>query len=150
MRGRGDGQGAFEGGEAMTRVLASIDIDDAMREAFEGFGIASCAPPVPADIGSALPHVMPWALPGTRINPVEDAFELSIDVRAATWGEAARTAGTVCGIVRSLGGTTLGGVPCYGADVTRTPYHNPDPDHPTIPRYTLAARVYARVREVEA
>ncbi len=126
-------------------VLASIDIEDAMQEVFNGLGIASCAPPVPSDIGSTLPHVMPWALgSGYRMNLVQDLFSLSIDVRAETHEEAARLAGTVCGIVRALKGRMVGGVQCYGGEIDREPYPNPDPEHPNIPRYTVGAQVVCR------
>lgn len=130
-------------------VLASIDIEDALQEAFNAIGIESCAPPVPSDIGNVLPHVMPWALgSGYRMNLVQDMFSVSIDVRAADHAEAAELAGTVCGVIRALKGRMLGGVQCYEAQIDREPYPNPDPDHPDIPRYTLAAQVVCRARPV--
>ena len=73
-------------------------------------------------------------------------MRVSIDIETALYDLL--TAAVLTGWVRDLEGGTVGGSPCYGAEVTTLPYHNPDPRHPNIGRATFKAQITIRTQEV--
>ncbi|MBR2838985.1 MAG: hypothetical protein IKE55_09395 [Kiritimatiellae bacterium] len=122
----------------------TIDIEAALVEALGAAGVGASAPPVPATLGAALPWAHVTRTGGSEAAYVQDVHRVDIDVYGSTEAAAAQAAGRLCGLVRSLAGSALGGVPCYSASIETLPYSNPDPRHPTLPRVTLKAQITTR------
>ena len=120
----------------------TIDIEDAIQAEMNADGIRAFAPPVPHDLEGG---ILVTRTGGQEQSYVQDVHAVSLDCYAATDAEAVELAGTATRWLRALPGKTIGGVPCYAAEVTALPYMNTDPDHPTISRCTLNAYVTTRV-----
>ena len=124
----------------------TIDIEGALVAALKERGTSASAPPVPSRLGSTLPHVHVTRTGGDEVSIVQDRHRVDVDVYAATSAAAMSAVCELTGWLRSLVGSTLGGVPVYDARVDTLPYDNPDPLHPTIPRATFKASLVTRVQ----
>ena len=120
----------------------TIDIEDALQALLNAGGIRAFAPPVPHDLEGG---ILVTRTGGQEQSYVQDVHAVSLDCYAATDAEAVELAGRATRWLRALPGESVGGVPCYAAEVTALPYLNTDPDHPTLPRCTLNAYVTTRV-----
>lgn len=123
------------------RDCHTVDIEGALQAALNEAGVAACAPPVPADLSEMC---VVTRTGGFERAYVQDVHVVSIDCYAPDWERAQAVAGEVCGIVRSLPGSTVG-TACYASEVTTLPYSNPDPSHPSLARVTVGAQVATRV-----
>lgn len=129
----------------MSNILRTIDIEDALQQALNAEGIAACAPPVPADLGSTLPFVVLTRTGGSEQSLVQDWHYVSVDVYAATVASAMTAASFLTAWFRALPGSTIGGVPCYKCDINAYPYNNTDQDNPKLARATFGVHVLTRV-----
>lgn len=120
----------------------TIDVEDALQALLNEGGVKAFAPPVPHDLDGG---VLVTRTGGQEQSYVQDVHAVSFDCYAGTDAEATALAGEVTRWLRALPGKTVGGVPCYQAEVTALPYMNTDPDHPTLARCTLNAYVTTRV-----
>ena len=121
-------------------MRVSIDIETALYDLLTAAGYSASA--------HTIPHVHVVRTGGFTNDRVMDFNSADFDVYAATQADAMETAAALTGWVRDLEGGTVGGSPCYGAEVTTLPYHNPDPRHPNIGRATLKAQITIRTQEV--
>ena len=129
-------------------MRVSIDIETALYELLTADGYSASAHAIPATLGQTLPHVHVVRTGGFTSDMVMDFNSVDIDVYAATQVDAMEEAAVLTGWVRALEGASVGGSPCYGAEVTTLPYHNPDPRHPNIGRATFKAQITIRTQEV--
>ena len=129
-------------------MRVSIDIETALYDLLTAAGYSAAAHMIPAALGQTLPHVHVVRTGGFTNDRVMDFNSADFDVYAATQADAMETAAALTGWVRDLEGGSVGGSPCYGAEVTTLPYHNPDPRHPNIGRATFKAQITIRTQEV--
>lgn len=124
--------------------MEALDIEAALQAALASDGYSASARPLPASLGSVLPHVHVERTGGFEHGPVQDMHQVDLDVYAADDAEAMACASELCGWVRSLPGGTLGGAPVYAASVPTLPYANHDPRHERLARATLKASILTR------
>lgn len=129
-------------------MRVSIDIETALYDLLTADGYSASAHAIPATLGQTLPHVHVVRTGGFTSDRVMDFNSVDIDVYAATQVDAMEAAAVLTGWVRALEGVSVGGSPCYGAEVTTLPYHNPDPRHPNIGRATFKVQITIRTQEV--
>lgn len=129
-------------------MRVSIDIETALYDLLTAAGYSASAHTIPATLGQTLPHVHVVRTGGFTNDRVMDFNSVDFDVYADTQADAMETAAALTGWVRDLEGETVGGSPCYDAEVTTLPYHNTDPRHPNIGRATFKAQITIRTQEV--
>lgn len=131
------------------QIVEPIDIEDALRIDVGGLldGIECFAAPAPDDLKAG--SVEFRELSGFAETAVSHGYDLSIDAWAATPGAAMALANKVQGIVNSLPLREFASGRCYATATARTPYQNPDPKRPLIPRCTFMATVGIRGNAIE-
>lgn len=112
-------------------------------------GLYACATPIPEDLGAVLPLAVVYNVGGERVGLTVDRAAVSVDVYAQTPADAMNAAAVACAACAALPEYSGGACQWYQCDVSTLPYDNPDPRHPTIPRATFAADLYARPAIVE-
>lgn len=122
------------------------DIEDALRLQAEHDGFNATASTLPSNM-DALPLVTFVRTGGSESSRVSELHSVSIDVRSSTWSDSWDAASRLTEWVRSLEVTGIDGMTCYTAHVTSLPYSNPDTQHPTLPRVTMAAQLHVRMLE---
>ena len=129
-------------------MMVSIDIETALYDLLTADGYSASAHAIPATLGQTLPHVHVVRTGGYTSDRVMDFNSVDIDVYAELQSDAMEAAAVLTGWVRDLEGGTIGGSPCYSAEISTLPYHNPDPRHPNIGRATFKAQITIRTQEV--
>lgn len=127
-----------------TAPLEPVDAEELLRLDLTTDGCPVSAPPVPADLGAALPRAVVQRDGGQRINPVMDQHLVTVSVWAATWEAAMREANRLAGSIARLPWTAGTSAQWRTAEITGLPTLAPDPAHPTIPRAQLTASVTCR------
>lgn len=126
-------------------ALAPVDVETEVPrdlstylEGFQCFG-----PPVPQDLGEALPCLCVSRIGGYERDIVVHDHYLSIDVWADTWPDAMDAACAAAGELRAM---PFRETPhqYLSVQITTMPYDNTDPRHLDIPRCTFAATVTMR------
>lgn len=131
----------------MMQLVAPIDIEDALRQDVVLLGVETFAPPAPDSL--VPPCVCFESLGGTSQTPVSHEYDVSVDCWASTEAEAMALANTVCGLVCSLPIQELqSGRQYVTSDVNATPYLNPDPLRPIVPRATFRVTVSIRGKAI--
>jgi hypothetical protein len=74
---------------------------------------------------------------------VIDTHRVDFDVYAEDEVDAMEAANVLCGWIRNLVGKVIGTI-CYRSEVLTLPYHNPDPQHPSVARATVKAEILTR------
>lgn len=128
-------------------MTVSVDIETALYDLLTEDGFSASAHSIPTSLGEDLPHVHVTRTGGYTSDRVLEFNSVDFDVYAETQMDAMETASELCGWVRSLEGVTIE-APCYSAEVSSLPYHNPDPRHPNLGRVTLKAQITIRNKEV--
>lgn len=129
-------------------MRVSIDIETALYDLLTADGYSASAHAIPATLGQTLPHVHVVRTGGYTSDRVMDFNSVDIDVYAELQSDAMEAAAVLTGWVRDLEGGTIGGSPCYSAEISTLPYQNPDPRHPNIGRATFKAQITIRTQEV--
>ena len=129
-------------------MRVSIDIETALYDLLTADGYSASAHAIPATLGQTLPHVHVVRTGGYTSDRVMDFNSVDIDVYAELQSDAMEAAAVLTGWVRDLEGGTIGGSPCYSAEISTLPYHNPDPRHPNLGRATFKAQITIRTQEV--
>ena len=111
------------------------------------------APPVPADLHQDA--VVITRIGGYEQAYVQDVSTVHFDCYSDSEARSAEMAAWLTEMVRSLVGVEMeitffvsgdtAWTHVYAADIQTLPYFNPDPRHPTLPRYTLSARITTRM-----
>lgn len=124
------------------QIVAPVDVEDAIREDVGALVAAKCcAPPAPDDLR---PNTVCFtSLGGRAQTEVSHIYRISVDCWASTDAEAVALACEVAGIVSSLPVRKLAHE-WKTSSLNATPYLNPDPLRPTLPRATFAADVSLR------
>lgn len=128
-------------------MRVSVDIETALYDLLTAGGYSASAHMIPATLGASFPHVHVVRTGGYTADRVLEFNSIDFDVYAGTQIDAMEAASRLCGWIRELEGKTLE-TPCYSAEVTTLPYHNPDPRHPNIGRATVKAQITIRTKEV--
>lgn len=127
-----------------TAQLEPVDAEDLLRIDLSTDGVPVCAPPVPDDLGAALPLAMVRRDGGSRMNLVMDQHNVTVSVWADTWADAMANANRLAGAVVRLPMAEGASTQWRTADITGLPSIAPDPAHPTIPRVQFTASVTCR------
>lgn len=128
-------------------MRVSVDIETALYDLLTADGYSASAHVIPGTLGQDLPHVHVVRTGGYTDDLVMDFNSVDFDVYAETQADAMEAARTLTGWIRALEGGNIV-TPCYSAEVSTLPYHNPDPRHPNIGRATLKAQITIRTQEV--
>lgn len=128
----------------MMQISAPIDIEDALRADVGGLCELRCfAPPAPDSLAPG--SVCFTSVGGTAQTEVSHEYSVSVDCWAKDYAQAMADANEVAGIVAALPFMELPSGRCYvTAEINATPYINPDPLRPTLPRATFRAEVGIR------
>ena len=129
-------------------MRVSMDIETALYNKLVAGNYSASAHTVPSTLGDTLPHIHVVRTGGYTSDMVVETHSVDFDVYAGDEADAMTTASNLCGWVRDLPGEALE-TPCYEAEVTTLPYHNPDPSHPNIARATFKAQIIARTKGAE-
>lgn len=129
-------------------MRVSVDIETALYDLLTADGYSASAHMIPATLGQNLPHVHVVRTGGYTDDLVMDFNSVDFDIYAADQADAMETAQTLTGWIRALEGGNIV-TPCYSAEVSTLPYHNPDPRHPNIGRATIKAQITIRTQEVD-
>ena len=126
------------------QVVKPIDIEDALRTDLGAFMTGTvCAPPAPDALQAGT--VCVTSVGGRSQTQVSHAYDVSVDCWAATEAAAIQLANDAAGAVASLPWRDLASGRVYvTADINATPYLNPDPYRPMLPRATFRANVGIR------
>ena len=127
------------------QVVRPIDIEDSLRVDVAEFlveQVTCCAPPAPDDLAPGT--VCFTTLGGAAQSVVSHEYDLSVDCWASTIEGAVALANEVQGIVSTLPYRTTTSGRHYVTSSPMTPYINPDPRRPLIPRCTFRATVGIR------
>ena len=125
----------------------NVDIETALYRLLVASGYHASAHTIPARLERNLPHIHVVRTGGYVSDRVVDHNSIDFDVYANTQVLAMATALELTGWIRELVGEIVG-TQCYESEVSTSPYHNPDPRHPTIGRATLKAQITIRTQEV--
>ena len=128
-------------------MRVSVDIETALYDLLTADGYSASAHVIPGTLGQDLPHVHVVRTGGYTDDLVMDFNSVDFDVYAETQADAMEAAQTLTGWIRALEGGNIV-TPCYSAEVSTLPYHNPDPRHPNIGRATIKAQITIRTQEV--
>ncbi len=86
---------------------------------------------------------------GPERDLVTDLPQLTLEARAKTAGRAQRILALSLGLMKAAARAGLmGDVPVYETNLLNGGYLDPDPDHPTIPRYTATLQLAVRGKVV--
>lgn len=126
------------------QLVAPIDIANCLRlDLAEKLGGRVFCQPFRDDLTQG--DVGITTLGGYEQTPVSHAYDVSIDVWGATFEQAMRKAMQVAGLVAALPILNfVSGRHYVTASINATPYENPDPYRPTLPRATFRATVGIR------
>jgi len=127
------------------QLVKPIDIEAALSADLgeKLSGVTCCAPPAPDDLASDT--VCVTNVGGGAQSPVSYEHDVSIDCWAATPAAAMELANNVAGYVAALPILTFTSGRCYAtSEINATPYLNPDPYRPLLPRATFRASVGIR------
>ena len=133
----------------MIQRIEPIDVSEALRAFLARSGIDAAASKVPRDLSARLPLVRIVSEGGMRRDNlggsgiVQFRMMVGVDAYARSYTEASELANRVVGLIGSLELTTELGVMCYEAHAM-SPYENPDPDRPDIPRQSFNATLLIR------
>lgn len=126
-------------------MRAHNDIETALYNLLISDNYHASAHSVPASLGAELPLVHVVATGGYTDSMVIEVNNVDFDVYAGDPADAMTAASALCNWVRDLVGEDVG-TPCYSAEITTLPYHNPDPRHSTIARATFKAQISTRTK----
>lgn len=120
------------------QLTAPIDIEDALRidlTALDG-GARYFAPPAPDDLDADCVQVM--SVGGAPQTDVSNEYDVRVDCWASTEAAAIALADRVAGIIATLPLRETRST-YTTAELNATPYLNPDPNRPTLPRASFRA-----------
>lgn len=127
------------------QIVKPIDIEDALRIDLAEFmdGVRVFAPPAPEDLDANCIQVM--GVGGGVQSAVSSEYDVRVDCYAATEAEAIALACDAAGIAASLSmREPSSGRHYVTSSLDATPYLNPDPNKPTLPRASFRASVGIR------
>lgn len=130
----------------MPNFLVPRDVAADLAATFTEYGLNAAPLPVPETLGETLPLAVIEPLGGMRTSLTIDETPVTIGVYAANEAEAQRAAALAVGILDAL---QYSAIIWYRCDITTLPYNDPDPRHPTLPRWSLAATVWTRPQDSE-
>lgn len=125
------------------QLVKPIDIENALRLDVGELlpGVLCCAQPAPDDLHAGT--VCFSVKGGSELTAVANSYGVAVDCWASDYGNALELANDVCGAIQRL--AILGGSHAvYKTVQVNTPYPNPDPLRPTLPRATFNVQVGAR------
>lgn len=132
------------------QIVEPMDIEDALRidvgEVLKTCNLkpkAKCtASPAPDDLKA---HTVTFTqLGGAEQSEVSHVYDVSVDVWASKPGDALKLANKVQGIIASLPARNFSSGRQYKTADARTPYQNPDPNRPRLPRCSFNASIGIR------
>lgn len=127
------------------QIVRPIDVEDALRvDVGEIFpGVECFAPPAPDELQPESACFM--ALGGVAQTVVSNEYSVRVDVWAATDARAMALANEIAGACASLPWRTFqSGRHYLTAEINATPYGNPDPLRPLVPRASFRLEVGIR------
>lgn len=126
------------------QIVKPIDIGYALSEDLGEYVAAECVPsPAPDDMEPPMVCAMPTG--GTEQTAVSHEYSVRLDCYALTYSDAIELANEAAGVVASLPLRNPQSGRSYAtASINATPYENPDPLRPQIPRVSLRAEVGVR------
>ena len=128
------------------QVVAPVDVEDALRADLGAIlTLMRCYAPPPHDVRPR--DLMVTRTGGAPATPVTHEHDVSVDVWAETEADAMMLADAACGVVNSL--PLRGTATEWKSARALTPYLNPDPDRPTLPRATFTATLTCRGTSIE-
>lgn len=130
----------------MPSILIPRDTAAELAETLTAYGLNAVPLPVPETLGDTLPLAVVEPLGGARTTLTIDQTAVTVGVYGVDELEAQQAAALAVGILDAMQYETS---TWYRADITTLPYNDPDPRHPTIPRWSLAATVWARPIETD-
>lgn len=131
----------------MAEVVVFPDVEDLTRLHLQAepllAGVSVYAGQLPATWPAEL--VLVRRTGGPSRDMVTDLAQVTIESRAKTAGRAQRIAAIVRAVLKAaaLDGA-LDGVPLYEVRDLSGPYADPDPNHPTVPRYSATYQLAVR------
>lgn len=127
------------------QLVSPVDVEDALRTDLQALlPSVRCYAPPPTDVQPG--DLMVRSAGGRPATTVTHEHTVYVDVWAVTDADAMELASVASGLVASLPLRSLS-TEWKTADAN-TPYPNPDPDRPTIPRATFTATLTARGNEI--
>lgn len=127
------------------QIVQPIDIEDALRVDVGEYAsdVLCCAQPAPDDLTTPCACFMDVG--GVSATIVSHEYSVRVDVWADTYAEANSIADWIAGIVASLPlRDPESGRHYLTAEINSTPYLNPDPMRPTLPRASFRAELALR------
>lgn len=127
------------------QIVKPIDIEDALRVDLSEIvaNVRIFAPPAPDDLGARCVQVM--CVGGAKQTAVSFEYSVRIDCWESTEAAAIALANDVAGAVNALiFGEPQSGRHYVTAEINATPYINPDPNRPTLPRASFRAEIGIR------
>lgn len=131
----------------MAEVIVFPDVEDLIRRHLAGVpmlsGVGMYAGKLPATWPEEL--VLARRTGGPSRDMVTDLAQITIECRAKSAGRAQVIAQLVRAVLKAaaLDGA-LDGVPLYEVRDLSGPYVDPDPNHPTVPRYSATYQLAVR------
>ena len=121
-----------------------IDIENALRiDVGELTDLVCFAPPAPDDLQPG--SVCFTSVGGQTQTEVSNEYSVSVDCWGEDYAQAVENANRMAGLVASLPfRSPSSGRHYVTADINATPYINPDPLRPTLPRASFRAEVGIR------
>lgn len=102
------------------------------------------APPVPSDLGGALPYCVAERVGGGRADLVVDTHYVAFDVWARTWDGAQAEAADLLARAMALPRDPHARHGWCAVTADALPYDNPDPDRPDLARATFQLSITCR------
>lgn len=138
----------------MMQIVSPIDIEDALRidltTLYENLGLTGVtfsAPPVEPTLGE-LPAtgvvVCFRRVGGTRDDLVVDTHAVSVDVYAATWGDAIDEANRLAGVIAQIPYQATTSIRYQAVDIQTAPYELPDTSNPVMPRVRMLINIIVK------
>ena len=122
-----------------------IDIEDALQAALNEAGFSAHAKPLPE--GFATPCVTVDMLNAQQENAAQARYSVDFDCRAGDYAQAAELQASVANWLLGIGGTELGGVPCYVSGDPLLQRAQSDASHPTCILATVSASLLLRIAD---
>lgn len=143
----------------MMQIVSPRDIEDALRidmttlySALGITGVTFSAPPVEPTLGE-LPVtgviVCFRRVGGTRDALVVDTHAVSVDVYAATWGDAIAEGDRLAGVLAQLPYQSSTALQYHSVDIATAPYTLPDTSNPVMPRVRMLIDIIAKAAITE-
>lgn len=129
----------------MAQALEPIDVEDALRQELTSDSCVVFAPPVPENLGDALPCALVERDGGTRVNPFVDSHYVTVSVWASSMAQAMSEADRLVGALARLpieGGTT--DIQWRQTSITALPFTTVDSLNPKLSRVQFTASVTCR------